>query len=84
MVSCAPGSNGDACVWELEMVPDTRKTNFSRWVGLLVHSGAAWLLTCRHMRGAALPRVSLYCGVLVTELFTHDELLLLLLACLLC
>jgi len=23
------------------MVPDTRKTKFSRWVGLLVHSGAA-------------------------------------------
>ncbi len=34
-------SVGDACVWEVEMVPDTRKTNFSRWVGLLVHTGAA-------------------------------------------
>jgi len=37
---CA-GSVGDACLWEFDMVPDTRKTNFSRWVGLLVHSGAA-------------------------------------------
>jgi len=35
------GSVGDACVWEVDMVPDTRKTKFSRWVGLLVHSGAA-------------------------------------------
>ncbi|KAK9832555.1 hypothetical protein WJX81_008597 [Elliptochloris bilobata] len=32
-------NDGDICAWEFEMVPDTRKTNFSRWVGLLVHSG---------------------------------------------
>ena len=39
---CLCGSQGNICSWEFEMVPDTRKTNFSRWVGLLVHSGALW------------------------------------------
>ena len=38
--SCLCGSEGTTCAWEFEMVPDTRKTNFSRWVGLLVHCGA--------------------------------------------